>query len=196
MKIIIVCSGESARGFVPPNGVIVIAVNDVIRWINRANYYFTLDPDYDQTMNLRRARNDCEYVVAYNKKIRGADIMLERVQDDTDNAVKGYIPGLNMRGKKGLQELKHRISTGNSGYGALNFAYHLGFEKLLFIGLDAGGGKCDGIPCGVDDYKHLDELFASAEPQVRGRVVNASLNSTVNCFPKMSIEDGLAWLLN
>lgn len=43
-KCIIVGSGQSAKDFVHPNGVDVIAVNNSITRVPTSNYWFTLDP--------------------------------------------------------------------------------------------------------------------------------------------------------
>jgi len=121
--------------------------------------------------------------------------MFERVADTSKNGIHGCTGTLS--GKRGLSEDPTKIHTGNSAYGALGLAYHLGFEKLVFIGLDAGGDHCDGTQQIMKDvaFAHLNELFTSALPQVEGRVVNASPNSTVDCFPRMTHEEAIKWLM-
>lgn len=42
-RAVIVASGPSAAGFVPPDDVTVIAVNGAISWLERADYWFSLD---------------------------------------------------------------------------------------------------------------------------------------------------------
>ncbi len=54
-RVIIVGSGPSAANFVAPRGVPIIAVNGAIDWLNRASYFFTLDPSPD---NMRRVGRD------------------------------------------------------------------------------------------------------------------------------------------
>lgn len=54
MNILIVASGSSAKGFVPPDDITVIAVNGVIDWISRCDYWFTLD---HSPVNMERMHN-------------------------------------------------------------------------------------------------------------------------------------------
>ncbi len=192
-KIIIVCSGSTAKGFTPPDNTIVIAVNNTINWLSRVDYFFTLDPGNYNLESIRNQRKGVEYCVAYHKSFPNCT-MYERVADRTKDGIQGFTGTL--AGKRGLSEDQAKIHTGNSAYGALGLAYHLGFDKLVFIGLDGGGDKCDGYPA-IPDNKlaHLDELFSSALPQIEGKVVNASMISKVTCFPQMTHEDAIAWLM-
>lgn len=55
-RVIIVGSGPSAANFVAPRGVPIIAVNGAIDWLNRASYFFTLDPSPDNMRRVGRGR--------------------------------------------------------------------------------------------------------------------------------------------
>lgn len=55
-RVIIVGSGPSAANFVAPRGVPIIAVNGAIDWLNRASYFFTLDPSADNMRRVGRGR--------------------------------------------------------------------------------------------------------------------------------------------
>lgn len=69
-RVIIVGSGPSAANFVAPRGVPIIAVNGAIDWLNRASYFFTLDPSPDNMRRVgrgRRRRGVC-YCMAQNVK--------------------------------------------------------------------------------------------------------------------------------
>jgi len=192
-RIIIVCSGLSAKGFVPPEGALVIAVNNTITWLNRADYFFTLDPEGYNLDAINNQREGVKYCVAFEKGVEFKNCtMYERIRNTTLDGVHGKSGTLN--GHKTLSEDKTKIHTGNSGYGALGLAYHIGFEKLVIIGLDGEGKKCDGMYSG--DLSHLPELFDSVIPQVGGRVVNASLNSNIDSFPRMNHNDAMEWLLS
>ena len=63
-RVIIVASGPSAAGFVPPRGVPIIAVNGAIDWLSRASYFFTLDPSRDNIRRLRIRRRNVHYCSA------------------------------------------------------------------------------------------------------------------------------------
>lgn len=66
----------------------------------------------------------------------------------------------------GLSTDPKTIHTGNSSWGALGLAYHLGFEHVALVGVDGTdeprieGGHCRSL-------LHLPMLFASALPQIR-----------------------------
>lgn len=61
-RVIIVGSGPSAANFVAPRGVPIIAVNGAIDWLNRASYFFTLDPSPD---NMRRVGRENAVAVVF-----------------------------------------------------------------------------------------------------------------------------------
>ncbi len=199
-KIIIVCSGATAKGFIPPDNTIVIAVNNTINWLSRADYYFTLDPGENNRVKkynyqaIKNQKEGVKYCVAYPESFPDCT-MFERVADRTENGIQGYSGTL--AGKRGLSEDPTKIHTGNSTYGALGLAYHLGFDKLVIIGLDGGGEYCDDTPAYSDNkpFEHFNELFSSALPQVEGRVINASMISKVTCFPQMTHKDAIEWLM-
>lgn len=194
-KIIIVCSGASAKGFMPPDNVTVIAVNNTISWLSRADYFFTLDPGGYNRAAIANQREGVEYCVAFPDHFPNCT-MFERIADYSDNGVQFDGRDRVVTGaKKTLSEVQGMIHTGNSAYGALGMAYLKGFDKLVFIGLDGGGPYCDGTPHYREVFPHLNELFASTIQQVGGRVVNASINSSVDCFPRMTHKEALAWLM-
>jgi hypothetical protein len=191
-RIIIVCSGASAKGFVPPDGALVIAVNNTINWLSRCDYWFTLDPENYNLDVINGQKNPAvKYVVAFDRPFDGV-INLKRIRNTTLDGVHGKRGTLN--GHKTLSEDRGAIHTGNSGYGALGLAYHLGFEKCVIVGLDADRSTCDGHDHG--DLSHLPILFDSTIPQVGDRVVLASPNSLIESFKKMTREDAIAWLLS
>ena len=192
-KIIIVCSGASSEGFTPPEDCTVIAVNNTINWLSRADYFFTLDPIFHELFNPENRREGVEYCIAFPRKFPNCT-MYDRITDTSETAVHGHTG--TMKGKRGLSD--NGISNGNSAYGALNLAYLFGFDKLVFIGLDAGGKrhKSEKHPEHPKEYIHLKELFDSALEQVKGRVINASPKSKLGTFPKMNHQDAMEWLFS
>jgi len=61
----------------------------------------------------------------------------------------------------GINQTPGHINTGNSAWGALGLAWHLGLRDVAFIGVDANDGpRCEGG--NSDNLSHLPMLFASA----------------------------------
>lgn len=194
MRVVIVASGQSAKGFIPPDDVTVIAVNGAIEWLSRADYWFSLDPS---KVNLERVCNPRQGV-DYHMAV-GAETGLpshctrwirysERGDEPEKNTIDWWL--WRWSAVKTLCENKPFIHTGNSAWGALGLAYHLGAEKVMLVGVDADSNPRveGGIP---NNLCHLPELFNSAIGQI----------DFINCgnmesdVPKMTIDEGLKWLL-
>lgn len=179
LNIVIVASGPSARGYVPSDDVTVIAVNGAIEWLSRADYWFTLD---SSAVNMQRM-NDPRAGVIYCAAVPCATP--EHVRRFKRMSARGKEPRRNTPEwwfwrwscKRGLSEKPDEINTGNSAYGALGLAYHLGADSITLVGVDGTtddrieGGKCNNL-------SHLPMLFESAMPQLRARGI------TVKGFPK------------
>jgi len=116
--------------------------------------------------------------------------ILKRIQGEKYGRAKA--PG-------GLSDDPTAINTGNSGFGALNLAYHMRPEKIVLLGIDAN----HNLPRVTGGYSrsldHLPELFGTACPQLKAagiQVVNGSLISKITCFPRVSPERAMEWLVN
>lgn len=99
--------------------------------------------------------------------------------------------------KLGLCEDKDCISTGNSGYGALNLAYHMRPKRILLLGIDGDIGYYYDKTKNNRRLSALPAMFRSAIPQLEAQgitVVNGSIKSTVDAFPRMTVEDGLEFM--
>lgn len=106
-------------------------------------------------------------------------------------------------GKHGLDKDPRCIRDGgNSGYAAMNLAYHLGAKKIILLGFDmkvdkslshfhGGYDQLTRIP---DDalYKRLMlpsfETIANDLEKAKVKVYNASLESAIECFPKIRLD--------
>lgn len=106
-------------------------------------------------------------------------------------------------GKHGLEKDPRCIRDGgNSGYAAINLAYHLGAKKIVLLGFDmnvdnslthyhGGYEQLSRIP---DDslYKRLMlpsfGTIADELEQMKVKVFNASPTSAIECFPKISLD--------
>jgi hypothetical protein len=107
--------------------------------------------------------------------------------------------------KFGLEEPRDRLSHGNnSGYAAINLAYHLGAKRIILLGYDMkNDGKKghfhDGYPVPITSDKIYRNQFlpgfqilADILREKNIQVFNASPISNIKCFPKITYEKALA----
>lgn len=192
---IIVASGPSARGFVPPDDVPIIAVNGAIDWISRADYWFTLDTSTANLNRVHNPRSGVQYCAAVppERHLPPHVRRFDRVGYDWANypPAPAYTVGWWLRRlscKPGLSTDPATIHTGNSSYGALGLAYHLGARRVVLVGVDATNDR--RVEGGRSrELKHLPSLFASALPQVE--IVSCGALDSV---PQARFEDAVAWL--
>lgn len=196
---VIVASGPSAKGFVPPDDVMVICVNQSINFMPRCDHWFTLDPSPANIKTMNDRREGVKYWCAIDgvrRSIPEYVTVLKRVgqshiRPKTKDAAQWNIYRLQCR--LGLDKRKGYISTGNSAWGALGLAYHLGANKVALIGVDAStDAKIDGGYCRTH-MEHLPVLFSSAKDQIEmvscGKMV-------ADGIPNMTIDEGMKWLMS
>lgn len=194
-KIIIVGSHIEALKFKPIDGYDVIAVNQAID-ITREHttYWFTLDPSPDNQHIMINKPFDCFYIAAvpnYFGKM-GSHVRHYRIPRPDGVLYLDRISGDGpLSSHFGLCEDLNQIATGNSAYGALNLAYHLGASEIILLGISGDQRpKFDGTYCKC--LSHLPDLFESAIPQLteRGvRVYTANKITKITCFPYIDIFD-------
>lgn len=108
-------------------------------------------------------------------------------------------------GERGLSTDPAAICTGrNSGYAALNLAVLYGATRIILLGFDMGhdkGGQTHffgnhpGSLSNKSPYHSFLPFFKTAAAQCRALgvvVVNSSRRSSLDCFPKVRLEDALA----
>lgn len=174
---IIVASGPTAAGFLPPCDVKTICVNGVIQWIGRTDYWFTLDCTPKNIRNCRNPRRGVSYVAALPERYH-LPSHVARMQRITA----GDSPG--------LSELPGVIHSGNSAFGALGLAYHLGAKKVVLVGVDGTDQRrVEGGRSG--NLSHLPALFQSALGQIE--IVNCG-KLDAPMIPKMTMKDALEWV--
>jgi hypothetical protein len=200
-RVAIVASGPSARGIQIPGGVTIIAVNGAIDWLDRADYWFTLDPSEANWSRMHHQRPGVLYVAAVpdNFGTRAAEtaVMRRPALDGVRylHRVTGDGHG-SLRCKPGLCEDIGGIHTGNSAYGALGLAFHFRARRIALFGVDASPDPRieGGLP---GNLAHLPELFSSTLSQLQAagaEVVNGSPNSQVEAFPRMAPHEAMEWL--
>ena len=185
-RAVIVADGPSAAGFEPPDDVTVIAVNGAIEWLSRADYFFTLDLSAANLQRLQRRRKDVIYCAAgMNTPLHGVEryqrVAKQGIEPANDSGPEWWLWRWSC--VLGLSENKQKIHTGNSAYGALGLAYHLGIEDVALIGVDATTEEriCGGRP---NNLSHLPLLFASALSQIN--VVSCGRMAGI---PQMTFEE-------
>lgn len=194
-RVIIVGSGPSVKNFKVPRGIPTIAINGAVDWIERASFFFTLDPSDENKRRMANRRRGTQYVCALPDgapDIPGVH-RLTRVGDQTTRGPEPENHGSpewwlwRWSAMPGLSEEPGKIHSGNSAYGALGLAYSLGYTDVALVGVDGtqearypGGGEPKNL-------SHIGLLFASALPQIR--VVSCGQLSSI---PQMSLKDWLA----
>ncbi len=107
-------------------------------------------------------------------------------------------------GANGLELDPSGIKHGNnSGYAAINLAYHLGVKRIVLLGFDMGnlGAKShyhEGYPVSMTMNKTYESkmlpVFNSLVKPLKENgveVINASMVSKIKCFKRMPIEKAL-----
>lgn len=194
MRAVIVASGPSAKGFFPPAGVTVIAVNGAVNWLSRVDYFFTLDPSkLNLDRMLRYTRPGVVYCYAHDRDLQldgchyyRRDSSLPFVSPERGSPkwwANRWGSKLTLACEPGV------INTGNSAWGALGLALHLGASKVALVGVDASqqprieGGASNNL-------SHLPLLFESA----LGQINFINCGDMRSAVPAMSIGEGMKWL--
>lgn len=105
----------------------------------------------------------------------------------------------------GLSKEPGKIHTGmNSGYAALNHAYHLGAERVILLGYDMQmendrrhwfGAHPDGMEV-ASNYGNFIARFQTVRPADYGMEVwNCTRRTALRCFPVYDLDDVCAALL-
>lgn len=183
-SVIIVASGPSALEVldyqIDKTLHAIIAVNGAIDWLPEFDYWFTLDLSPE---NVRRMNNPCysgRYVIAFppDDNIPPHVVRLERYSVGSSRYA--MIKNGKLTCAIGLNENNNVINSGNSAFGALGLAYHLGFTQVALIGVDADSQP--RVEGGYSrDLSHLPQLFESAMPQIN--LVNCGkMKSSIPCL--------------
>lgn len=209
-KIIIICSGKSLFKFdflKLKNLGHVICVNNSYKSVPFFNSWFTLDPHGLSTGQLPKNYQGKLYcAVPQDFGTPTAKSLPHRViapknvtylhrlishNDPTISSESAYVLG--------LSDDKRCISTGNSGYGALNLAYHMEPRKILILGMDGDLGYFYSDKECNRPLRFLPQMMESTIEQLQNKnikVINGSKNSVVTCFPRYEIEDAIKEFVN
>lgn len=193
------------------DGACVVAVNGAVDTVGSvADHWFTLDASQANMARMRAKVPGVHYVAAVPAAFGTARAPCSWQRNGAPSGVTylrrvvGEQPG---RGKfedrvwhhivGGLSEDPEAIHTGNSAFGALGMAYHMRAQRVALLGVDGHGRmRWDGTPNGP--LTHMRALFWGAVPQLMAagvRLVTGSQSSAVDCFPRVTAERALRWVL-
>ena len=204
-NIIIVGSGKSLIGFdfnkLRGLGTI-IAVNGAGESVPFADMWFTLDPWGINGPQLpSNFRGKMYAAVSEDFGTAKASLPAYRITPDPRVTLLHRLRAHNFTNvssetayKEGLSEDTSCINTGNSGYGALNLAYHYRPKKILLLGIDGTIGYFYTKEKTNRPLTYLPVMFESAVPQLNKagiKVINGSVNSAVTAFPRFTVEESL-----
>ena len=204
-RIIIIGSGKSLIGFdfnrLRGLGTI-ITVNDAGKQVPFADLWFTLDPWGLHGPQIPTNFNGKMYAAV--SEYYGTSMAPVPEHRESPNPRVHFLHRLRSHNKigvssetsykLGLSEDKSCINTGNSGYGALNLAYHYRPKKILLLGIDGTIGYFYTKDKKNRPLTHLPLLFDSAKPQLDAagiEVINGSVNSAVTTYPRYIISEAL-----
>ena len=193
-KCIIVASGQSAKDFIAPLGVDIIAVNNAISRVPTAKYWFTLDPaNYNLKIINDKSIKAIKYVACPDAFNLPDDVIrCKRVENHNrsrvfnQNCYEYFL--YQSKATLGLSLEHLHISTGNSGYGALNLAYHLGYKDIALIGIDGTDKISLDNNSDARGYIYLNQLFDSVQKNLGLNIVSLG---ELKSFPKISLEEWL-----
>jgi hypothetical protein len=207
-RVVIVGSGKSLSGFdfkkIKKDKYYIITVNDSVQHVPFAQAWFTLDPwglDGPQLPNLKAFNGVMYAAVPDDYGRRDAKHPQHQVRPNSKVIFLHRIIGHNFIDQSsetasvhGLSEDPRCVSTGNSGYGAFNVAYHLRPKKILLLGIDATIGYFYTNQKTNRSLSSLPSLFNSTKHQIEKagiQVINGSKDSRVGTYPRFSIDEAL-----
>lgn len=194
---IILGSGPSAKNFVIPDGVKVIAVNAAIS--KRADYWFSLDwsRKNQEILAYRSQYPDTRFFAAgdgWGGDLRGVTV-LERVSRQGIEPAPKHTPDWwcwRWGAVLGIPERTDQIHSGNSAWGAIQLAYHLGARRVVLVGVDATQDiKPDGSA--PNNLSHLPMLIRSAQGMLEIRRLAAGVKSPID-VPEIDAGEIARWI--
>lgn len=170
----------------------------------------SLTQDDVELVKAWRERSSGRYVIVVNTTFRIATWADELYAMDRAwwkahaDEVAATFPGRRSTSLKGIAIAKHvsHDRGKNSGYGALVLAIKRGAKRVILLGYDAqktdgkthwhgdhpkGLGNAGSIHRWVTDFERASRNYAC-----RARILNASRQTALKCFERVSLEDALS----
>lgn len=173
----------------------VVVVNDAYRLFPFADILYACDARW---WDVHKGCPDFRGEKWSSHSLKGSGVL-----DDKRAAADAY--GLNLVGgvgDPGFSFDPEKIHYGrNSGFQAVNLALLLGANPLILIGFDMRGGKKnhffgnhpEGLRQTVSYTNFIESFRWAAKRLPEGiKIFNATPDSALDCFPKVSLNDALA----
>lgn len=195
-SVAIVADGPSAaplRHITIPQEVYVIGVNHASIWLPRCDAYMTANPDHRQRFVMNNQRVGVRYFAAVPMAY-GSVLAEGSNHGPRERNVSFFRQCI----EPGMSDDPRYCSVGieglprNSVYAALNLACHLGAQRIAIFGMDCSnaprvsGGRAGGLHGVPALMEHYDG---------QAQVLNASLSSPVDAFPRVGNDHALTFLL-
>ncbi len=203
--IIIVRSGPSVndidlnylKQYAERTNAYIIAVNGAGEHVNFADAWFTLDPwGLNGSQIPKNFSGELYAAVPDDYGTPTAKSLQHRVSPNSAVTFLHRLQSHNFINVSsetaytlGLSEDRRCISTGNSGYGALNMAYLLKPKRIFLLGIDGTIGYFYSSKVVNKQLTYLKQLFKSAVPQLDKhgiKVYTVNPKSTVDAFEKIT----------
>lgn len=172
----------------------IIAVKGAIAGLHRADSWVTVDANRrtrQWMMDPSQRKVGTKYYAAVPDDFGTPDARLlwHRKPPEPDIHWLRRIAGI------GLSLDKSVLHTGNSAFGALGLAMHMGAKKVALFGVDGTQeryGIGQGKPRG--SLVHLPALFSSATAQLAQAGVLVKNGGRLPVFDRVKCEDAIRWL--
>lgn len=130
------------------------------------------------------------------------DFQGEKVTQDVEAAEKYGIKYIKSEPKCTLSTDPAIIYQGsNSGYQAINLAYHTGVKRVLLLGYDqkfSNDGKAhwfgdhpDKVRSGYDGWRVFYESLATHAADIGFEIINCTTETALTCFKKIPLDEVL-----
>lgn len=165
----------------------VIAIKEAIMLAPWATYMYACDDDYWLNHGLKHKFKGRKYSIK-TPSLDGLDIIQLPYE-------LGAVWG----------DRKTIATGGNSGFQAIGLAHILGYRRVLLLGYDMQSKDnqthfWDGVSWRSfrpHNYKGWLQHFKNAAPLIKNcgiEVINCTRDTALDCFPKMSIQDAVAYI--
>jgi len=197
---VVVGCGPSAAGYKPPSDAAVIAVNNSVSFLERMDYWFTLDPSPENLELMSNPVPGVQYFAAvtvqkeipdhvYRMTRKGLPRTRPRSRYSANKTPEHWFKRWGCIAK--VSDDARYINTGNSAWGALQLAYLLGGKRVLLVGVDGTKElKVDGTK--PNNLSHLPLLFKGAVGVIDFAIAG---ELKVDGIKNMSHEEGNQWLM-
>jgi len=173
---------------------IVIAINDNYQLAPWADYLYACDPHWWEW------HKDSPTLLSFKGKKYTQDKNWSDSPSYQGIKEKHQITTIESRGGAGLSTDKNYVyQGGNSGYQAINLAYHLGAKKIILIGYDQKpsndgryhwfGHHPSEVKSNYHSWSQGYQSIANQLPELGIEIINCTIDTALTCFPRQKLED-------